>query len=76
MQFRSNTTTLLLVFPIQVKQRNMFNIFKRKSELEKLQEKYAKLQKESYDLSKTDRSASDRKQAEAHEIQKRIGELM
>jgi len=54
----------------------MFNIFKRKSELEKLQEKYAKLQKESYDLSKTDRSASDRKQAEAHEIQKRIGELM
>ena len=50
----------------------MFKIFKTKTELEKLQAKYAKLQKEAFELSKTDRSASDRKQSEAHEIEKEI----
>ena len=53
----------------------MFKIFKTKTELEKLQAKFAKLQKEAFELSKTDRSASDRKQAEAYEIEKEIAKL-
>lgn len=54
----------------------MFKIFNTKTELEKLQDKYAKLQKEAFELSKTDRSASDRKQLEAHEIEKKIAKLI
>ena len=43
----------------------MFGIFKKKSKREKLQEKYEKLLKESYDLSKTNRKESDKKAYEA-----------
>ncbi|WP_343486550.1 Lacal_2735 family protein [Allomuricauda sp. d1] len=50
----------------------MFNLFKKKSEKEKLQEKYQKLMKEAFELSKTNRSASDDKYAEADAVQKRI----
>lgn len=50
----------------------MFGLFKKKTELEKLQEKYQKLMKEAFDLSKTNRSASDTKYAEADEVQKKI----
>jgi len=53
----------------------MFGLFKKKSELEKLQEKYQKLMKEAFDLSKTNRKASDDKYAEADEIQKKIAAL-
>ncbi|MEN1784962.1 MAG: Lacal_2735 family protein [Bacteroidota bacterium] len=53
----------------------MFGIFKKKSELEKLQDHYKKLMKEAFDLSKTNRSASDAKYAEADEIQKKIAQL-
>lgn len=41
----------------------------------KLQKQYEKLLKESFDLSKTDRTASDRKRVEAEEISKQIEEL-
>jgi hypothetical protein len=54
----------------------MFKFFKKKTELEVLQEKFAKLQKEAFELSKTNRTASDSKQAEAHEIEKKIAELI
>lgn len=50
----------------------MFGLFKKKTELEKLQEKYQKLMKEAFDLSKINRSESDSKYAEADKIQKQI----
>ncbi len=50
----------------------MFGLFKKKTEVEKLQEKYQKLMKEAFDLSKINRSESDTKYAEADEVQKQI----
>lgn len=53
----------------------MFGLFKKKTEVEKLQEKYQKLMKEAFDLSKINRSESDNKYAEADEVQKQIEKL-
>ena len=53
----------------------MFGLFKKKTEVEKLQEKYQKLMKEAFDLSKINRSESDGKYAEADAIQKQIDAL-
>jgi hypothetical protein len=53
----------------------MFGLFKKKSELEKLQEQYQKLMKEAFDLSKTNRTKSDEKTAEAEEVIKKIDAL-
>jgi len=53
----------------------MFQIFKKKTEKEKLQEKYKKLLEESYKLSHTNRSASDQKAAEAEALLKQIEKL-
>jgi len=53
----------------------MFGLFKKKTEVEKLQETYKKLMKEAFDLSKTNRSESDAKYAKADKIQKQIEEL-
>lgn len=50
-------------------------LFRRKSEKEKLQEKYSKLVDEAYKLSHTDRRASDLKTAEADEVLKKIEAL-
>ena len=50
----------------------MFGIFKKKSQLDKLQEQYKKLLEESYKLSATNRSESDKKQAEAQNILQQI----
>ena len=50
----------------------MFSLFKKKSQLELLQVKYENLMKESFVLSKSNRSASDKKIAEAEEIMKQI----
>ncbi len=46
----------------------MFGLFKKKSAKEKLHEKYKALLEEAFLLSKTNRSASDAKTAEAAEI--------
>jgi predicted transcriptional regulator YdeE len=46
----------------------MFNLFKKKSNVEKLQEKYEKLMKEWHQLSTTNRSKSDEKYAEAQKV--------
>jgi len=46
----------------------MFGLFKKKSEVEKLQE----LQKEAFELSKTNRRKSDEKTAEAEKV---LGEI-
>lgn len=53
----------------------MFGLFKRKSKLEKLQEKYEKLQQEAFRLSTTNRIASDKKQAEAQAVLEEIESL-
>jgi hypothetical protein len=53
----------------------MFGLFKKKSEKEKLEEKYKQLMKEAFDLSKSNRSASDGKYAEADKVQKEIEAL-
>ncbi len=49
--------------------------FSKKSEKEKLQDKYKKLIDEAYKLSHSDRRASDLKTAEADELLKKIESL-
>lgn len=53
----------------------MFGLFKKKTEKQLLEEKYTKLLKESFELSKTNRQASDQKAVEANEIAKKIDQL-
>ncbi|SHO59553.1 Lacal_2735 family protein [Algoriphagus zhangzhouensis] len=53
----------------------MFNLFKKKSELEKLEIQYKKLLDESYKLSHSNRKLSDQKSAEANEISNRIEKI-
>ena len=50
----------------------MFGLFKKKTELEKLEEKFKKLMKEWHKLSSINRSESDKKYAEAEAIAKQI----
>lgn len=54
----------------------MFKIFKKKTELEKLNDQYAKLMKEAHDLSTVDRKKSDKKVSESEVIMTRIKELV
>ena len=53
----------------------MFGIFKKKSEVEKLQEKYKKLMEEAYKLQSINRSDSDQKYLEADVVLKKIEAL-
>jgi len=53
----------------------MFSLFEKKTEKEKLQEKYKKLMQEAYKLSHSNRKASDAKTAEAEKIFKKIESL-
>lgn len=53
----------------------MFGLFKKKSKKEILNKQYKKLLEESYQLSHTDRKASDLKRAEAEEILKEMEQL-
>jgi len=53
----------------------MFGLFKKKTEKEKLQEKYQKLQKESFNLSTSNRKLSDQKAFEAEEVMKQLEKL-
>lgn len=53
----------------------MFGLFKKKSDKERLQKKYERLLKESYDLSKTNRIESDKKAYEADLVSKEIEAL-
>ena len=53
----------------------MFWLFKKKSRKEKLLEKYNKLLKESFKLSKINRKGSDEKMFEANEVLKEIESL-
>ena len=53
----------------------MFGLFKKKTEVEKLQSKYEALLKEAFELSKINRSKSDQKTFEAEEVSKQIEKL-
>ncbi|MEL6388879.1 MAG: Lacal_2735 family protein [Bacteroidota bacterium] len=54
----------------------MFGLFKKKkSPIDQLRNKHAKLLEEAFALSKTDRTAADAKTAEAEEVMKQIEEL-
>ena len=53
----------------------MFGFFKKKSKAEKLNEKYQKLLEEAFRLSKTNRTESDAKQAEAEAVLREIDAL-
>tara|TARA_R110000851_G_scaffold29787_7_gene81637 strand:- start:154 stop:426 length:273 start_codon:yes stop_codon:yes gene_type:complete len=58
-----------------LKKNTMFGLFKKKSEIEKLQEQYQKLMKEYHDLSTSDRTASDKAYAAADVIAKKMDAL-
>ena len=53
----------------------MFGIFRKKTPLEKLNQKYKKTLKEAFELSKTNRKESDKKQVEAEKIMNEIEKL-
>ena len=53
----------------------MFGIFKKKSEADKLQEKYKKVMEEAYKLQSINRTDSDSKYKEADDILKKIDAL-
>jgi hypothetical protein len=53
----------------------MFGLFKKKSEVDILNDKYKKLMDESYRLSHTNRKESDLKRAEAEEVLNKIEAL-
>ncbi len=53
----------------------MFGLFKKKSEKEKLQEQYEKLLKEAYQLSTVDRKQSDQKTFEAEQVMQQLEKL-
>ena len=53
----------------------MFGLFKKKSEKQTLEAAHQKLTKDSYDLSKTNRKASDQKAYEAEQVMKKLESL-
>lgn len=53
----------------------MFGLFKKKTEKDKLYEKYQKLLKEAHQLSTTNRKLSDQKIAEAETLMNKIENL-
>lgn len=53
----------------------LFSFLKPKSEKEKLEAEYKKLMQQSFDLSKTNRTESDKKLAEANSILEKIEQL-
>jgi hypothetical protein len=67
--------TFCLFWLLSVKIQIMFGLFRKKSEKEKLEEKYRKLMEESFHLSKSNRAAGDAKFAEAEAIMKQIEQL-
>ncbi|WP_298766000.1 Lacal_2735 family protein [uncultured Polaribacter sp.] len=50
----------------------MFGLFKKKSEVDKLQDKYKKLMEDAYKLQSINRTDSDTKYKEADDILKKI----
>lgn len=65
----------MLIQPRVIKIKYMFGLFKKKSEKQTLEAAYQKLTKESFDLSKTNRKASDQKAYEAEQVMKKLESL-
>lgn len=65
----------LLVLKSQNTLPKMFGLFKKKTELEKLQDNYKKLMEEAYKLQSVNRSDSDQKYLEADNLLKKIEAL-
>ena len=63
------------MFMIYLYKKEMFGLFKKKSEAEKLEVKYKKLLEEAHQLSTTNRSKSDEKMYEANEVLKQIDQI-
>ena len=53
----------------------MFGLFKKKSKKEKMMKEYEKLKEKAFQLSKTDRKASDQMMAKAEELWEKIEAL-
>lgn len=53
----------------------MFGLFKKKSEVDKLYDRYEKLMKEAHQLSASNRSAGDEKYKQADLVMQQIKEL-
>ena len=70
MDNRSNFTCRWWIFNTKII--TMFNLFKKKTETEKLNAQYKKLLEEAHKLSTTNRKLSDKKVAEANEILNQI----
>lgn len=60
---------------VKFNSKNMFGLFKKKSEKQKLQDKYEELLNEAYKLSSTNRKLSDQKSYEADEVMKQLENL-
>lgn len=54
----------------------MFGLFKKKGEKEKLMVQYSKLLEEAFNLSKTNRTESDKKNAEAAALLEKIENIV
>lgn len=54
----------------------MFNLFKKKTELELLQQEFEKLMAESHKLSTVNRALSDQKRVEAEKVSEKIEQLI
>lgn len=63
------------MFCYAFKDNDMFGLFKKKSEKEKMEDRYDALIKKSYELSHSNRAESDKLAAEAAELLKKIEEL-
>lgn len=58
-----------------VQKKTMFGLFKKVSEVSKLEKQYKKLLEEAYKLSTSNRNASDNKQHEAQQVLEKIEAL-
>lgn len=58
------------------KNKNMFSLFKKKNQKEKLNTQYKKLLKEAHSLSTSNRQLSDKKVSEANEVLKQLEALI
>ena len=71
-----NSLILVIISTIYtLKHTKMLGLFKKKSEKDKLYDKYEKLMAQSHALSKTNRIESDKKFAEAERLMKEIDAL-
>ena len=77
MDYRTNTSCRwrILNYKINLKQKAMFKLFKKKSELDTLHLKYRKLLEESHKYSTINRRLSDEKIAESEIVLKKIKNL-